>query len=136
MQHHTWSTFCDAVRKVSITKLEEKLEVEDEQWEVLATISHLEELQKSPTRAVHQAMGTVSLAHPIPAPRFAIQPAAPMPALQFMIQPTAPAALAPSSAPMPVTSQYRSDAEWLVDVVHLALPIHPKTPAGRVTYQA
>ena len=135
-QHRTWSTFCDAVHKVSITKLKEKLEVEDEQQEVLAMISCLEELQKLPTRAVRQAMGTVSLAHPILAPRFAIQPAAPMPALWFTIQPTAPAALTPSLAPMPVTSQYCPDAERLVDVVCLALLIHHKTPVGRVAYQA
>ena len=70
--------FCDAARKVSITELEEKLGIEDEQRELLTSISRLEELQKSPTRAtgVHQALGAVSLARPIPAP-FTAQPAAP-----------------------------------------------------------
>jgi len=116
-QHRTWTTFCDAVRKVSITELEEKLEIEDEQRELLTTISRLEELQKSPTRAIRQALGAVSLARPIPAPRFAVQPAAP-------------------TAPAPATPQYRPDAERLVDVVRLALPIQPKTPAGKVAYQA
>ena len=51
-QHHTWTTFCDAVHKVLITELEEKLEMEDEQHELLMTISHLKELQKSLTRAI------------------------------------------------------------------------------------
>ena len=116
-QHCTWTTFCNVAHKVSITKLEEKLEIEDEQCELLTTISHLEELQKSPTRAICQALGAVWLARPIPALRFAVQPAAP-------------------SAPVPATPQYRPDAERLVDVVRLALPIQPKTPAGKVASQA
>ena len=116
-QHHMWTTFCNAVCKVSITELEEKLEIEDEQRELLTMISRLEELQKSLTRAICQALGAISLAQPIPAPRFAVQPAAP-------------------SAPAPATPQYCPDTERLVDVVHLALPIQPKTPAGKVAYQA
>ena len=91
--------------------------MEDKQCELLMTISHLKELQKSPTRAIRQALGAVSLAQPIPALRFTVQPAV-------------------LSTPVPATPQYHPDAERLVDVVRLALPIQPKTPAGKVAYQA
>ena len=90
--------------------------MEDKQCELLMTISHLEELQKSLARAICQALGAISLARPIPAPRFTVQPAAP-------------------STPVPATPQYCPDAERLVDVIHLALPIQPQTPAGKVAYQ-
>jgi len=122
-QHRTWPTFCNAIRKVSITELEEKLEIEDEQREIQTTITRLEQLQKSPTRSIRDALGAVSLAQPIPAPRFTIRPAA-----QTLVAPGPPSAAA--------TPQYRPDAERLVDVVRLALPIHPKTPAGKIAYEA
>jgi len=121
-QHHTWPTFCDAIRKVSITELEEKLEIEGEQCEIQSTITRLEQLQKSPTRSICDALGAVSLAQPIPVPRFTIRPAA-----QTLAAP-------PLSAP--ATPQYHPDAERLVDVIRLVLPIHPKTPAGKIAYEA
>ncbi|KIM35495.1 hypothetical protein M413DRAFT_32445 [Hebeloma cylindrosporum] len=119
-KHQTWSAFCDAIRKVSMTELEEKLEVEEEKRAMQATVDRLEKLQNSPTKAIRDTLGAVSLGRPIPAPRFNIQPVA-------------------SAAPSPVMSagpQYRPDAERLVDVVRLALPIQPNTPAGRAAYQA
>ncbi|KDR76749.1 hypothetical protein GALMADRAFT_139637 [Galerina marginata CBS 339.88] len=122
-QHDTWETFCEAVRKVSMTELKEKLEIEEEQRAIQSTITRLEQLQQSPTRGIREAMGAMSLGRPVPAPRFSIQ----------HVAPALPSAVAPVVSPAP---QYRPDAERLVDVVRLALPIHPKTPAGKIAYQA
>lgn len=45
-----------------------------------------------------------------------------------------PGPIAPTATP-PAT-QYRPDADCLVDMKRLALPIHPNTPGGWVAYQA
>ncbi|PPQ96509.1 hypothetical protein CVT26_010445 [Gymnopilus dilepis] len=109
-QHTDWSSFCAAVRAVSITELEERLEVEKEARAIQATIARLERLQLRPS-AGGAAPQVQSQAVPLGAP-----------ALR-------------SSQPNP-TPQYRADTERIKDVVRLALPIHPDTPAGRTAYQA
>lgn len=51
-QHTDWTSFCTAVRAVSITALEERLEVEEEARAIQATIARLEQLQlRLPSRA-------------------------------------------------------------------------------------
>ncbi|KAF8153332.1 hypothetical protein B0H34DRAFT_800549 [Crassisporium funariophilum] len=115
-QHRTWPSFCDAIRRVSITELEEKLEIEEEQRAIQTTITRLEQLQQSHTWGIREAMSAASLGP--------IQHASP--------------AMPPAAAPAltAAMSQYRPDAERLVDVVRLALPIQPRTPAGNIAYQA
>ncbi|KAF8148068.1 hypothetical protein B0H34DRAFT_738160 [Crassisporium funariophilum] len=44
-QYVSWPTFCDAIRKVSLTELEEQLEIEDAHCAMQAALHHPKELQ-------------------------------------------------------------------------------------------
>lgn len=127
-EHTSWSAFCDAIRAVSFTQIEE------EQAKVKAT-QKLEESvrriteQGTPSKALGNAFRNVNLGAPIPAPRFnAPRPYTP----QAPFTPPAPA-YAQQRAP---AFQTRSATDRMNDVHRLALPQHPDNPAGHLAYAA
>lgn len=127
-QHKTWDVFCDAVRDVSITELEERQEHEAEQRALQSTIARLEQLQNSPTKAIRDALAAASLGPPLAQPRFpSPRPSAPAPAPRPATSTSGPAAAPP---------QYRPDSERLPDLKRFALPVHPDNTEGRAAYQA
>lgn len=116
-QHETWKSFCDAVRAVSITELEENVEFEEK-------LARMERTQHDPTKSLRSALANISLGPPNTPARFAIQRSS------------------VSSTPIQTPQQaqslppVRADTDRLADITRLALPMHPDTPAGRVAYNA
>lgn len=131
-QHKTWDVFCEAIRSVSTTELDERLEHEAEQRTMQSTIARLEGLQLQHPRIIREAITPASLPPRISTapPRFSLPPrpaaAASLPSLPR------PA----STGPVAAAPQYRPDSERLPDVIRLALPVHPDTPEGRAAYQS
>jgi len=126
-EHITWLTFCDAVRKISLTKLCKAIEFESR----LVTKDDLERVQlQTPSKGLARAMQSTTLGPRIAQPNF--QPAP----FQAQLQPAAPMGLLNNPNRLLLMQSFRPDAERLPDLVRLALPIHPNTAAGRVLYMA
>lgn len=122
-EHSTWTSFCDAVRKVSLTALREAIEFEAR----LVTKADLERAQfNTPSKGLARIMQSTTLSPRIPQPNF--QPVS----THSQPRPT-PATLQSNQGRQPAVA-FRPDAERLPDLLRLALPIHPDTPAGRALY--
>ena len=122
-EHSTWASFCDAVRKVSLTALREAIEFEAR----LVTKEDLKRVQfNAPSKDLTRMMQSMSLGPRAPQANPPSAPARPQPR---------PASANPQSnqGRQPAVS-YRPDIERLPDLIRLALPIHPDTTAGRALY--
>lgn len=140
-EYSTWVTFCDAVRKISLTALREAIEFEGR----LVTKDDLERAQlNASTKALTRSMQSMTLGPRAPAPHF--QPRIPQPSFQpasTHTQPRNPPAhpqntqfrqSTPNTQFRQSTPSPRPDAERFPDIARLALTIHPDTPAGRALY--
>lgn len=128
-EHATWTAFCDAIRAVSPTEIEEQQAKEKAAKQLAEDVRIIKE-RGTPLKALGNAFRNINLGAPIPAPRFNIPPRGftpPQPTYPLQ-QPTYP-----PQQRMP-TFQPRADADRMNDVTRLALPIHPDTPAGRLAY--
>jgi hypothetical protein len=138
--HTAWSAFCNAVRAVSLSEIEEARELENEQKQIREDVKKIQE-QSTPSKALGNAFQRASLGPPIPAPRFnppknfiANNQHIPIP------QATSNNPFATHTPqPRSVTASYqqtRPDIDRMTDVLRLALPIHPDNPAGHALYHA
>ena len=120
-KHITWTAFCNAIRGISGTELIEAMEDDA----LTATKEDLRHAQLSaPLKALTRSMQSVSLS-PVPA----------QPNLQHGRLTPVPQATRPVTSGQGRTP-FRPDTDRLVDVLRLALPIPPATPAGIITYTA
>jgi len=111
-EHNTWLAFCDAVRKISLVALREAMEFENG----LVTKGDLEHAQlNTPSKGLARTLQYMTLGPRIPQPNFQSRPRPALVSLQN-------------------TQNRRPDIDRLPDLTHLALPIHPDTPAGRALY--
>lgn len=131
-EHSTWASFCDVIRKVSLTALHEAIEFEAR----LVTKEDLERAQfDASSKGLAHSMQSMTLGPRAPQPSF--RQRTPQPNFQ-----PAPTHTQPQPAPVHLqntqfrqsTANPRPDTDRFADITRLALPIHPNTPAGRALY--
>jgi hypothetical protein len=140
--HTTWASFCSAVRAATVTQIAEAKEEEKEARDLREQVRRLQELRETSARDVTNALQRLTINTPSPIPRFPILRTQPPNAPNYPPAPTfnannQPPAHAAHQAPnQPAHRQNRTPAERMNDVIRLALPIHPNTPAGWASYNA
>jgi hypothetical protein len=128
--HTSWSLFCDAIRAVSLTQIEEEQAKEKAAKQLIEDVRMIKE-QGTPSKALGTAFRNINIGAPIPAPQLSIPPTFTPPPPIFN---NTPASTYPRQHTAPF--QARSEADCMNDVTCLALPRHPNTPAGHAAYSA
>ncbi|KAF8221453.1 hypothetical protein L208DRAFT_1327943 [Tricholoma matsutake] len=109
--HTTWASFCNAVCAATVTQIAEAKEEEKEARELQEQVKKLQELCKTSVTPNYS-----------PTPTLNANNQAPRTTYQTLNQPT--------------YQQNRTPAKRMNNVIRLALPIHPNTPAGWPLYEA
>lgn len=139
--HTDWVSFCGAIRTATLAQIEEAKEEEKEAQNLREQVRKLQELRNTSTRDITNALQRLTVNTPTPVPRFPTLRTQPPhtqnphhpPAQTFNQYPARAAYQAPNQMPY---RQNRPPAARMEDVIRLALPIHPNTPAGRALYNA
>ncbi|KAF8229587.1 hypothetical protein L208DRAFT_1285833, partial [Tricholoma matsutake] len=138
--HPDWASFCRAIRTVSLAQIEEAKEEEKEAQNLKEQVKKLQDLCNMLTQGITNTLQRLTMNTPTPTPCFPIpqnqnphmQNHSPAPGLSTN-NPFATLAN-PNNQNQTTYRQQRPPAEQWVDVVWLALPIHPNTPARRTLY--
>jgi len=137
--HTDWTAFCKSIRTATLTQIDEAKEEEKEARNLREEVKKLQELRNASTRNITNAFQRFTMGPPSPAPRFPTLRTQPHNA-QTHTQPqtfhTNNQFAARAAPNQPAYRQNRPPAERMEDVMRLALPIHPNTPAGQALYNA
>ncbi|KAF9456578.1 hypothetical protein BDZ94DRAFT_1315003 [Collybia nuda] len=121
-EHASWLAFCDAIRAISLTEIEEQ-QVKEKAVKQLAKDVRIIKERGTPSKALGNAFCNVNIGAPIPAPQFNTS------------RTFTPQVLAHPQQQTPAF-QPHSETDHMNDVHCLALPKHPDNPTGRLTYTA
>lgn len=130
-EHTSWLSFCDAIRAVSLTQIEEEQAKEKAAKQLIEDVRLIKE-RGTPSKALGNAFRNINIGAPIPAPRFNAPQTftPPQPTFQNAPAPTYP------QQQRTLPFQSRPDADRLNDITRLALPKHPDNPVGHLAYNA
>jgi hypothetical protein len=138
--HATWASFCNAIRTATPAQIEDAKEEEKEARDLKEEVKRLQELRNTPARDLANAFQRLTMSPSNPTPRFATpwnqphsRPGQNPPQTHFANH-RFPHQSSHHNPNPPPPRQYRSPATRMADVIRLALPIHPNTPAGRASY--
>jgi hypothetical protein len=132
--HTDWASFCKAVRTATLSQIDEAREEEREARHVREELKKLQDARNTTTRDLTNSFQRFAIGTPSPTPRF--------PILRNQTPQTQNHSPAPTfntnnpfaTQNQPPHRQNRPPAERMADIIRLALPIHPNTPAGRALY--
>lgn len=126
----SWSTFCNEIRAVSLTEIEEEQARVKETEKLKADVKQMKE-QATPSKPLGNVFHNITLGSPLPQPRFNVP-------RTFTPPQTAPTSTVPYTAPSrPFNTTFQSNrsvTDRANDLVRLALVMHPNTAAGQVAY--
>lgn len=141
--HTDWALFCKAVRTATLSQIDEAREEEREARRVREELKKLQDARSATTRDLTSSFQRFTIGTPSPTPRFpTLRNQTPQTQQNRSTTPMFNAnnpfanATSPNTQNQPPYRQNRLPTERMADVVRLALPIHPNTPAGRAAYNA
>ena len=138
--HTDWASFCKVVRTVTLSQIDEAREEERKACWVREELKKLQDACNVMTRDLTNSFQRFTIGTTPPMLRFPIlqnqtlQPQNHSPAPSFSANNLFATPTSPNTLNQPPYRQNRPPAEHMADVIWLALPIHPNTPAGRALY--